>query len=171
MTTYQRASSSGEGYSLRYELTGPSVLHPDGRGATEIHKAEQAAVRAAGAQAQRKAIGAYSPEVIKKGWKLSTRTVSILGITVFNEEPLALWVEEPTKPHIIRARVKKALFWEGAAHPVRGVQHPGTPGKHRLPQLLEHLGRAFEAQIAKRVTPLLEGADTSPGGGFDEGIA
>ncbi|RSN12810.1 hypothetical protein DMB42_11570 [Nonomuraea sp. WAC 01424] len=40
-------------------------------------------------------------------------------------------VEFGTQPHEIRAKGvdaggAKALIWEGAAHPVRSVQHPGT---------------------------------------------
>lgn len=35
-------------------------------------------------------------------------------------------LEEGSKPHVIRAKNKKALFWPGAAHPVRQVNHPGT---------------------------------------------
>lgn len=31
-----------------------------------------------------------------------------------------------TSAHEIRAKNKKALFWAGAAHPVRVVQHPGS---------------------------------------------
>ena len=31
-----------------------------------------------------------------------------------------------TRPHIIRARKGKALFWKGAAHPVKSVKHPGS---------------------------------------------
>lgn len=31
-----------------------------------------------------------------------------------------------TKPHVIVPRVKKALYWEGAAHPFVRVNHPGT---------------------------------------------
>lgn len=31
-----------------------------------------------------------------------------------------------TKAHVIRARNKKALFWPGAGHPVRQVNHPGS---------------------------------------------
>lgn len=35
-------------------------------------------------------------------------------------------VHEGSKPHIITARAKKALFWKGARHPVRSVRHPGN---------------------------------------------
>jgi phage gpG-like protein len=31
-----------------------------------------------------------------------------------------------TGPHTIVPRTKKALFWPGAAHPVKSVQHPGS---------------------------------------------
>ncbi|GIO36205.1 hypothetical protein J41TS12_10660 [Paenibacillus antibioticophila] len=35
-------------------------------------------------------------------------------------------LEEGSKPHIIRPKNKKALYWKGAAHPVKAVKHPGT---------------------------------------------
>jgi hypothetical protein len=38
----------------------------------------------------------------------------------------ARWVEEGTGPHVIMPKTKKALFWPGADHPVRTVNHPGT---------------------------------------------
>jgi hypothetical protein len=38
----------------------------------------------------------------------------------------ALYVEEGTSPHIIRAKNGGALFWPGADHPVAVVHHPGT---------------------------------------------
>lgn len=38
----------------------------------------------------------------------------------------APYVEFGTKPHVIVPREKKALYWPGAAHPVRKVNHPGT---------------------------------------------
>lgn len=37
-----------------------------------------------------------------------------------------LFVRKGTRPHIILPRFKQALFWEGAPHPVKRVQHPGT---------------------------------------------
>lgn len=35
-------------------------------------------------------------------------------------------LEKGTKPHEIRPKTKKALFWPGASHPVKRVKHPGT---------------------------------------------
>lgn len=37
-------------------------------------------------------------------------------------------LEEGSKPHIIRPTNKKALYWRGASHPVKQVNHPGTKG-------------------------------------------
>jgi phage gpG-like protein len=33
------------------------------------------------------------------------------------------------KPHVIIPNKKKALYWEGAAHPVKRVNHPGVPAR------------------------------------------
>lgn len=38
----------------------------------------------------------------------------------------ALWMEEGTRPHVIRPKNAKALFWPGADHPYALVNHPGT---------------------------------------------
>jgi phage gpG-like protein len=43
-------------------------------------------------------------------------------------------VNDGSKPHIIRPKKAKALFWRGARHPVRVVRHPGT----RAAMFVEH---------------------------------
>ena len=48
--------------------------------------------------------------------------------------------EEGSRPHVIRPKKKKALYWAGASHPVRQVNHPGTkPKPYMIP--------AFEKEI------------------------
>lgn len=37
-----------------------------------------------------------------------------------------VFLELGTPPHLIKPKNKKALFWEGAAHPVKQVIHPGS---------------------------------------------
>lgn len=39
--------------------------------------------------------------------------------------PYAWFVHQGTRPYTIRPRNKKALYWEGALHPVKKVSHPG----------------------------------------------
>ncbi|MEK9627836.1 MAG: hypothetical protein VW455_02315 [Nitrospinota bacterium] len=44
-----------------------------------------------------------------------------------SNSPIAPILEFGSRPHIIRARKKKYLFWPGAKHPVKQFNHPGTP--------------------------------------------
>ncbi|NME95358.1 hypothetical protein HF847_05040 [Clostridium cochlearium] len=37
-------------------------------------------------------------------------------------------LEEGSKPHVITPKNGKALYWKGATHPVKKVNHPGTKG-------------------------------------------
>ena len=64
----------------------------------------------------------------------------------------AQWVEFGTGPHVILPRTKKALFWPGADHPVRMVNHPGTRARpYLIPAQQQHcpsLGDRIRAQIA-----------------------
>ena len=49
-------------------------------------------------------------------------------------------VEYGTRSHIIKPKNKKALYWKGATHPVKKVNHPGSKAK---PYLIP----AFEKEI------------------------
>lgn len=47
-------------------------------------------------------------------------------------------VELGTPPHVIKPRFKRALYWEGADHPVAKVNHPGTqPAPYLRPALFQ----------------------------------
>ena len=53
-----------------------------------------------------------------------------LGATIHTSNiKYARGVEEGTRPHVIRAKNKKALYWKGAKHPVKSVRHPGSRAK------------------------------------------
>ena len=64
----------------------------------------------------------------------------------------AIIVEKGSKPHIIRPKNKKALYWEGAKRPVKLVNHPGSKAKPYLipafekekDQFLERLKEVIE---------------------------
>lgn len=51
--------------------------------------------------------------------------------------PYAIYMELGTPPHVIRPKAKKALFWRGASHPVRRVNHPGTRAYRFLTRALK----------------------------------
>ena len=51
----------------------------------------------------------------------------------------AIYQDQGTRPYLIYPNKKKALFWEGADHPVRMVAHPGVPAKHFVQNSFEQL--------------------------------
>ena len=61
----------------------------------------------------------------------------------------AVMVEKGTKAHVIRPKNKKALYWKGATHPVKKVNHPGSKAK---PYLIP----AFEKEVPYFVDKLKE---------------
>ena len=64
----------------------------------------------------------------------------------------AVIVEKGSRPHVIRPKNKKALYWEGAKRPVKMDNHPGTKPKPFLipafekekDQFLERLKEVIE---------------------------
>jgi len=50
--------------------------------------------------------------------------------------PYAIYVEEGTPPHVIRAKNKKALDWAGSRHPMKDVDHPGAAATHFMKNAL-----------------------------------
>ena len=59
-----------------------------------------------------------------------TTDVGYMVVTVHTSNiKYARGVEEGTRPHIIRAKGKKALYWKGAKYPVKSVRHPGSRAK------------------------------------------
>ena len=65
----------------------------------------------------------------------------------------ARFVEEGTRPHIIRAKNKRALYWKGAKHPVKSVRHPGSKAK---PYLIPAFEKEKEVLI-KDLKKVIEG--------------
>ena len=62
-----------------------------------------------------------------------TTNVGNMEVTVHTSNvKYARLVEEGTRPHVIRAKGKRALYWKGARHPVRKVNHPGSRAKPYL---------------------------------------
>lgn len=76
------------------------------------------------------------------GAKYKTAKVSFGGTEEVN---YAEFVEYGTAPHPIYPRFKKALYWEGAAHPVAMVNHPGTPAKPFLQPAAEVVGEKYNS--------------------------
>lgn len=78
---------------------------------------------------------------------------SPLRASISPHVPYAIYVHEGTKPHIIRPRSKKALYWKGALHPVRSVNHPGTKAnpfmQNGLNNAKEKVNDTFKKEVDK----------------------
>jgi hypothetical protein len=55
---------------------------------------------------------------------------------VISDANYSMAVHAGARPHVIRARRKKALWWEGADHPVKQVNHPGVRARPWLAHAL-----------------------------------
>lgn len=76
------------------------------------------------------------------------RTGTLAGSVYRNFAPLqgeigfkakyAIFVHEGTSPYTIRPRGGQALFWKGASHPVRRVNHPGIKANPFLRRAIEN---------------------------------
>ncbi|KOX10140.1 hypothetical protein [Nocardiopsis sp. NRRL B-16309] len=72
---------------------------------------------------------------------IDTESLEPHGWRVIARDHKSAWIEYGTRPHEIRPRNKKALYWPGAAHPVGKVDHPGTAPTHNLAEALELAAR------------------------------
>lgn len=99
----------------------------------------QKAVESGIAEVQKKATKGVLP------WKTGMLTQSFgLGLVIGRlfakvgpTVAYAIFVHEGTSPHVILPKNGKALFWRGAAHPVRSVNHPGTRPNRFMPKIAE----------------------------------
>ncbi len=71
-----------------------------------------------------------------------------------SDSPVAGIIEFGSRPHIIRPRGNKLLFWPGAKHPAKEVKHPGTPAFHVLGGATEEAigdaGAIFESAVKRK---------------------
>ena len=67
-------------------------------------------------------------------------------------------VEFGTKPHKIVPVNKKALFWQGAKHPVRSVNHPGSRANPYMERIIEQasplINDVFDQALASIISAL-----------------
>jgi phage gpG-like protein len=56
----------------------------------------------------------------------------------------APFIHDGTKPHVIRARRAKSLFFPGARKPIKAVQHPGIKGYKFLEKTVDEMQNSGE---------------------------
>lgn len=82
---------------------------------------------------------------------VNSKTNGLEGIVSTNTK-YAKIVEEGSKPHIIKPKKKKFLYWNGASHPVKEVKHPGSKAK---PYMIP----AYEKEVPNFIKLLYDALD------------
>jgi len=67
----------------------------------------------------------------------------------------AQWVNDGTQPYIITPTSKKALYWEGADHPVRVVHHPGIKGRHFVEDSLADVNGRLDVYFLRAISEVM----------------
>jgi hypothetical protein len=82
--------------------------------------------------------------------------ISGLVLTWFPTASYAPYVEFGTKPHVITAKNAKALYWPGAAHPVKSVNHPGTKPNDFMGRIVEAAQGEINAQFGTALQQIVQ---------------
>ena len=93
---------------------------------------------------------------------------SIMAFTEYPEgrvtvqERYGVYIELGTRAHVILPTAKKALYWKGAMHPVRKVNHPGTPARPffqpAVDESRDYVDKQFQ-QVIQIITDKMAGQD------------
>ena len=67
----------------------------------------------------------------------------------------AQWVNDGTRPYTITPTSKKALYWEGADHPVKVVHHPGIKGRHFVEDSLNDVNGRLDGYFLKAISEVM----------------
>ena len=67
----------------------------------------------------------------------------------------AEWVKDGSRPYTIPPTSKKALYWEGADHPVRVVHHPGIRGRHFVEDSLNDVNGRLDGYFLKAISEVM----------------
>lgn len=75
------------------------------------------------------------------------------GVSVYNDDPKLVYVDQPTRPHVIRPRRKRAL---GTPYGPKGkVNHPGTKGHRFIRKIYMAAQRRIFRRFETKVNALL----------------
>lgn len=58
-------------------------------------------------------------------------------------------VNDGSRPHIIKPKRAKALFWQGARHPIKVVNHPGTRANDFVGRTRDRLRPVAERELSQ----------------------
>ena len=67
----------------------------------------------------------------------------------------AQWVNDGTRPYTITPTSKKALYWEGADHPVKVVHHPGIKARHFVEDSLADVNGRLDGYFLRAISEVM----------------
>ena len=67
----------------------------------------------------------------------------------------AQWVNDGTQPYTITPTSKKALYWEGADHPVKVVHHPGIKARHFVEDSLADVNGRLDGYFLRAISEVM----------------
>ena len=67
----------------------------------------------------------------------------------------ASYVNDGTGPYVIEPVSAQALYWPGADHPVKRVQHPGIKGRHFVEQSVDDVNGRLDGYFLKALEEVL----------------
>ena len=78
----------------------------------------------------------------KPSWKIERKGDESHIVT---DDEVFYFQDQGTKgPYTITPRRKRALFWKGAAHPVRRVMHPGVKAQHFTEKIAAAMQKQYQ---------------------------
>jgi len=83
-------------------------------------------------------------------------TITHLRAVIEPHKKYAIFVHEGTRPHTIYPIRKKALYWQGAMHPVMSVKHPGTKPNRFMQRGLDNSKLKIEKTFKTVIDKTLE---------------
>lgn len=102
---------------------------------------------------------------ILKAIQFQRATIGNLAFSISTSHPLAVFVEERTKPHEIRAKGKALRFAvKGKVVFAKSVHHPGTKGKYSWLQAWDFVQATFQPGVQQAVDAAFNGQPYNGGG-------
>lgn len=118
------------------------------------------------AQAKQKGLEYSSQELIRvlmrnspvdhgllKSWFVESMTSD--EAVIKSPAEYAQWVNDGTQPYTITPNSKRALYWEGADHPVRVVHHPGIKARHFVEDSLDDVNGRLDGYFLRAISEVM----------------
>lgn len=92
--------------------------------------------------------GTLKASIHVEGPEVGAKSVSARVATGGEASEYAIAVHEGVGPHTITPTNAQALYWPGAAHPVKSVNHPGFAGRKYIERPLLSMLPTYQALIS-----------------------